>query len=162
MPGKIKCRTVKKAQARKPTQSASAGAQSQPMTEFEFIDNGDSTCTVHGVSAAGNPVDISSVATLTPEPVSSDRTKVIVDRPQGMTFAMHAVGPLTDPGSPVIISVTATWTDGSDGPFAFDLPVDVVAGGAAGIMVVPGPVTERDPNAPVINPLPGGGGGRKP
>jgi hypothetical protein len=150
---RIKCRTVKKAQQpSRQMMSASAAASAGPMTEFEFIDNGDSTCTVNGVSSAGNPVDISAVATLDPPPVSSDAAKVVVDPPQGMTFAMHAVGPLTN-NNPVIITTTATWNDGSQGPYSFDLPVEVVPGGAKGIMVVPGPVTEHDPNAPVVNPL---------
>lgn len=121
--------------------TARSGVKAGPIADFQFVDNGDSTCTVSGVDAAGNPSDISTVATLAPPPTSSDTTLVTVDAPSGMTFAMHAVGPLSTPGSPVIIAVTATWNDGSLGPFTFDLPVDVVSGGVTGIQVVPGTPT---------------------
>ncbi len=116
-------------------QKASAAA---PVIDFELQDNGDDTCTVFGVSGAGNRLDISGVATLTPPPTSSDTTILTVDAPAGMTFAMHAVGKLSTPGTTVNVVATATWTDGSIGPFSFTLPVDVVAGGATGILIVPG------------------------
>jgi hypothetical protein len=110
-----------------------------PPVDFQLVDNGDSTCTVYGVDASGAQVDISSVATITAS--SSDTTKVTVAPPVGMTFVMSAVGPLTTPGSPVTITVVATWTAGGVGPFTFTLEVDVIAGGPTGIIVVPGPVT---------------------
>ncbi len=137
---KPKATTVKKSSLRGASpKKASAGAT----VDFQFVDNGDSTCTVLGVDAGGNTLDISAVATLTPAPTSSDTALVTVDPPSGMTFAMHAVGPLSTPGTPVNITAVATWNDGSIGPFTFTLPVDVIAGGPTGIQIVPGPVTVR-------------------
>src|SRR2546425_470658 len=95
-------------------------------------DNGDNTCTVLGVSAAGNDVDISDVATLTV--TSSDVAFITVDAPAGMTFALHAVGPIGHSD----VAATVTWNDGTIGPFDATLPVDVVAGPAGGIKIVPG------------------------
>ena len=111
--------------------------------DFVFVDTGNDTLTVMGVDSAvpPNPVDISAVATLTPAPTSSDPTKITVAAPTGMTFAMSAVGPLTVPGTPVVITAVATWNDGSLGPFTGTLNVDVVAGPAGGIVIQPGPVT---------------------
>lgn len=114
-----------------------------PAVEFVFADNEDSTCTVWGVDAGGNQLDIAAVAKLDPAPSSMNAAIVSVDPPAGMTFKMHAVGPLTIPGTPVNIDVEATWNDGSLGPFAFTLPCSVVAGPAGGIVVVPGPPTSR-------------------
>ncbi len=128
------CTLVKKSKSAAPAQKAPKGFKAGG---FQFQNNGDDTCTVFGVDAAGNQIDISGVASLTPAPTSSDATIVSVDAPTGMTFAMHAKGPL---GS-VVITATATWTDGSIGPFAFSLPVDVVSGGPVGIMIVPGTPT---------------------
>ncbi len=108
---------------------------------FQFQDNGDDTCTVFGVDASGNQLDISAIATLTPAPTSSDTTILTVDTVSGMTFMMHAVGKLSVPGTPVVVTATATWNDGSAGPFTFSLPVDVISGGPVGILIVPGTPT---------------------
>lgn len=102
--------------------------------EFILVDNEDDTCTVMGVDAAGNPVDIGSVATLTPAPVSSDTTILTVDPPSGMTFKMIAVGPLGF----ATVTATAAWNDGSTGPFSADLPVQVIAGTPTGVKIIPG------------------------
>lgn len=110
-----------------------------PVVDFQFIDNGDDSCTVFGVDGAGNQADISAVATLAV--TSSDTTVVTVDAPTGMTFVMHAVGKLTAAGSPIQITAVATWNDGSLGPFSFSLPVDVVAGAISGVTIVPGTPT---------------------
>jgi hypothetical protein len=138
MSQRFKCTLTKKSAMKK---SAMAPHAAGPVIDFQLVDNEDSTCTVLGVDSVGNTVDISAVATLTPPPSSSDPAILTVDLPNGMTFAVHAVGPLSTPGTPVTVTVTATWNDGSKGPFTFDLPVDVVAGGATGIMVVPGTPT---------------------
>lgn len=108
--------------------------------DFVITDDGSSVCTVYGVDARGAQVDVSALATLTPAPTSSDSTKITVDPPSAMTFAMHAVA-VTTPGSPVSVTATATFNDGSRGPFTFTLPCDVVAGGVTGITIQPGPVT---------------------
>ncbi len=104
-------------------------------TNFLFMDNEDDTCTVQGVDASGSPVDISAVATLAV--TSGDPLTISVDSPVGMTFKMHGLKPSVA-GTPVVISATATWTDGSIGPFKFDLPCDVTGTAATGIVIVPG------------------------
>jgi hypothetical protein len=131
---------VKKSAQKKPAARAAAGA---PAVDFVLQDNGDDTCTVLGVDAAGNSLDISGVASLTPAPTSSDTTVLTVDAPIGMTFAMHAVGKLSTPGTPVVVTAVAAWTDGSKGPFTVTLPVDVTAGPAGGVVIVPGVPTLR-------------------
>ncbi len=115
-----------------------AGPKAAPV-DFSLQDNGDDTVTIMGVDAAGNPVDISGVATLAV--VSADPTIVTVDPPVGLTYAMHAIGKLSTPGTPVLVTSTATWTDGSRGPFTIDDPVDVVAGPAGGLVIQHGPPT---------------------
>lgn len=120
-----------------PTKRLKAG---DPVVDFQINDNQDDTCTVYGTNSAGDRLDISSVATLS---VSSSDTSIIsVDPPSGNVFTMHALKQST-PGTPVVIHVTATWNDGSVGPFTFDLPCDVQAGGATGLLVVPGTPTVR-------------------
>jgi hypothetical protein len=128
-------RLVSKGKASKIKSSAKPSA----VVDFQLVDNGDDTCTVWGVDKAGNQADISSVATIVAS--SSDTSIITVDPPAGVTFAMHATGKLSTPGSPVSIAVTATWKDGSIGPFSFTLPVDVVAGVTTGVVIVPGTPT---------------------
>lgn len=119
----------------KPGMKAGPAKVGDVQDTFVLVDNGDDTCTVLGVSKAGNEVDISSVATLA---VSSDNTGVLTtDPPTGMTFAMHAVGPVGHAN----VNATVTWNDGSIGPFDATLPVDVIAGGPTGVKIVPGTPT---------------------
>ena len=125
-----------------PTVKAAKLKAGAAVVDFVIQDNQNSTCTVNGVDAAGNAVDISSVATIAV--TSSDPTIITVGPVTGMTFTMTAVGSLSVPGTPVGISVVATWNDGSVGPFSFTLPCDVVAGPASGVVIVPG--------TPVANP----------
>jgi len=122
-------------------QRPTAARPGAAVADFNLQDNGDDTCTVLGVDKAGNPVDISQVATIAS--TSSDTSILTVDPPQGVTFAMHATGKLSTPGTPVQVTVTATWKDGSVGPFTFTLPVDVVAGPAAGVEIQPGTPTSH-------------------
>ena len=116
-------------------------AKAGPVVDFTLADNGDDTATVWGTDAAGNLADISAVATIAV--TSSDTTIITVDPPSGVTFAMHATGKLSTPGTPVNIAVVATWKDGSIGPFNFTLPVDVVAGPVSGVIIVPGTPTSH-------------------
>lgn len=119
-----------------------ASAKATPnalVVDFQLVDNQDDVLTILGVDAAGNTLDISQVATITVS--SSDTSIITVDPPTGMTCAMHATGKLSVPGTPVNIIVTATWNDGSKGPFTFTLPVDVVAGPATGVVIQPGTPT---------------------
>lgn len=109
---------------------------------FGLADNEDGSMTVWGLDAGGNQVDISSVATLSPAPTSSDPTFLSVDTPTGMTFMRHGLKP-TLPGSPIIISITATWSDGSIGPLGLDVPNDVTGTAATGLSVTAGTPTVR-------------------
>jgi len=124
---------VKKSSAKKVSKGSGAKAAG---TAFIILDNQDDTCTVQGVDAGGNPVDISTVASLS---VTSDTPAVLsVDPPNGMTFAMHGL----TPGN-ANVTVTATWNDGSIGPFTFVLPVACSGSAATGIVVTPGTPTSR-------------------
>jgi hypothetical protein len=120
-------------------------AGSKSVSDFVFVDNEDDTVTVMGIDAGGATVDISSVATLTPVPTSSDPSTISLDPPVGMTFKMHGLKPSV-PGTPVQITATATWNpvpaQTVPGPFSFVLPCDVTGGPAVGIVIKPGtPIT---------------------
>ncbi len=112
-----------------------------PFPETGIVDNGDQTITFVGVDSAGNPVDLTGLATVTA--VSSDPSKLTVDiqPPPAVAAAVHAQGPLTVPGTPVIVTATITANDGSFGPFALDCAYDTKAGGPTGVQGVLGPVT---------------------
>jgi len=111
-----------------------------PIPGLILQDNENNTLTVLGVDGAGNQVDISSVATLTPAPTVDQPTLLTVGAPTAMTFAVTAVGPL----GTVNLTITATWNDGSIGPFVITQPLTLVAGPAGGITIVPG--------TPSVNP----------
>ena len=132
---KPKVKLVKKGAMKAAAKASAAG----PVVDFVLQDNQNDTVTILGADAAGNPVDISSVATLTA--VSSDPTKVTVSTPSGMTATETAVGPLTVAGSPVAVSFTATWNDGSLGPFTVVDSVDVVNSPAGGVVIQHGTPT---------------------
>lgn len=95
-----------------------------------LMDDQTAVCTVMGEDAAGNPVDISTVASLTPAPTSDTPTVLTAGPVTGNTFPITAVAP----GS-ANITVTATWNDGSIGPFTATLPVTVTAGPATGLII---------------------------
>lgn len=146
-PGTPTQRTVMKPNVKlvKKTTKAAAAAPVKAgaaVVDFVIQDNQDCTFTVLGTDSAGNTVDISTVATLTPVPTSSDTTALTVDPPTNMTFTVHGLK-VTAPGSPVQVTATATWNDGSHGPFTFTLPVDLKSGGPTGITIVPGVPTVR-------------------
>jgi hypothetical protein len=103
---------------------------------FVIFDNQNDTFSVQGVDAGGNAIDISGVATITV--VSSDPTIGTVATPTGMTFAFSAVAP-----GATTVTVTATWTDNSVGPFTFDVPVTVSGTAAVGLKVTPGTPVAR-------------------
>ncbi len=98
---------------------------------FVLLDNQDNTLTVQGVSKAGNPVDISRVATIA---VTSDSPAILtVDAPTGMTVAFHAVGPVGTAN----LTIVATWNDPAAGigPFTIVLPGTVKAGPANSLVI---------------------------
>lgn len=115
-----------------------------PITQFGLMDNGDCTFTVFGLDAAGNQIDISTVATMS---CSSDNTAVVtVDTPTGMGSAMHTpTNPAPQIGQTANISVVVTWSDPTTAPpgspFNFTLPVTIQPGAVSGITIVPGTPT---------------------
>lgn len=112
--------------------AAAAPHASGPVVDFQLLDNQNDSVTIQGASAAGNPIDISTVATIT---VKSDNESVLtVSTPSGMTYVEKAVG---STGS-ANVTVTATWNDGSVGPFSISYPVTVTAGPAGGLVVTHG------------------------
>jgi hypothetical protein len=121
-----------------------------PVPNFAIFDNEDGTFSIFGTSPSNPKIDISSVATLTT--VSSDTTLVTVDPPTGFTDAFHAL----KAGNP-IITATATWNDGSKGPFSLDLPLVITTdpNSATGLGVTFGTPTVR------TTPLQAGAGGGK-
>ncbi len=131
---------VKKASGAKATKAPAAAKAAGDVVDFLIEQDGSSLCTVYGVDAHGNRLDISALAKLTPPPTSSDPATITVDPPSGMTFSLKAVK-LSTPGTPVLVTATATFDAGTPGPFTFTLPCDVIAGGPHGIEIVPGPVT---------------------
>lgn len=103
---------------------------------FSFLDDQDDLCSVNGVDAAGNAIDISGVATIA---VSTDTPGTCTaDTVVGTTFQIHGLAPGT-----ANITCTGTWTDGSVGPFIFILPVTVSVDAVVGIVVTPGTPTVR-------------------
>ncbi len=133
----MQCKLSKKAPGNKAVAPLKASAAA--VIGFDLQDNGDLTFTVYGTDATGAQVDISDVATLTA--MSSAPPVVTVDPPTGMSSAIHAATPAPAPGATVVISLTATWNDGSIGPFTIDWPQTIVAGGVTGITVKPGTPT---------------------
>jgi hypothetical protein len=131
----MKCTLIKLSKGTK--KSSKRAAAGDPVVEFQLQDNGDDSCTVLGVDAAGNTMDISAVATLTPAPTSDNASIITVDGVVGMSFDMHAVGPIGTAN----VTAVATWNDGSVGPFTFTLPVRTQAGPANAIQIVPGTPT---------------------
>jgi hypothetical protein len=126
---------VKKTPGMKAAAPAKAGAVTG---DFQLLDNGNGSFTVQGIDAAGNPVDLSTTFTLAV--TSSDTTKVTVGPIVGMGFTLSAVGPLSTPGTPVVITAVVTAiAPVTAGPFTATLPVDVVSAGPTGISIVPVP-----------------------
>lgn len=103
---------------------------------FTIVDNGNQHFDVMGASAAGNPVDISGVATLAA--VSSDPT-LLSASVSGMGFDVAAIGPVGD----CSVDLTATWNDGSLGPFTASIAESITVGPANQIVVTPGAVTSH-------------------
>jgi hypothetical protein len=105
---------------------------------YVLQDNQDGSFDVFGVDATGAQTDISGVASLDPPPTSSDPATLTVDPPSGMHVACHGLKP-----GAVQVTVTATWSDGSVGPFTITVPCDVTTGPATGLDVKFGTPTIR-------------------
>lgn len=83
--------------------------------------------TVNGTDAAGDIVDISTVATLA---VTSSDESVATVTVSGMQYTIKTL----KAGS-VSFHSTATWNDGSAGPFSVDDPCEVATGPVTGLIV---------------------------
>ncbi len=140
----MSCKVIKKSALKGAAPKLTKGAAVSP--GLVIVDNEDGrTFTVMGTNQAGNPVDISALATLTPPPSSSDPTVLTVDPPVGMTSAFHEVGKPPKLGT-ATVSVSATANDGSFGPFTAAMDVTVSAGGPTGItIVITGPTVPPTP-----------------
>lgn len=103
------------------------------ITVFNLVDNGSGSYTVMGVDAAGNQVDISSVATLAA--VSDTPAVIAAGVTSGMTFSVTAGTPPPAIGASAKITLTATWNDGSVGPFSTTVTGTIQAGNVVGIVV---------------------------
>jgi hypothetical protein len=128
MMAKMKLTKAPKAAARLKPHTAGT-----PVTTFNLVDNGNNSYTVVGVDAAGAQVDISGVATLAA--VSSDPTVMTVTT-NGMSFTVTAATPPPAVGSQATITLTATWNDGSIGPFTATIQGTITGGAVIGIEVV--------------------------
>ncbi len=97
-----------------------------------FIDEHDDA-TVFGVTNAGDQVDIAGAATI--GLADSNPAACVSNVTGATTFHMQAVAVGHDD-----IGVTATWTDGSNGPYNETLPVDCKQdpNKVGGIIIVPG------------------------
>jgi hypothetical protein len=130
----MKCTLTKKTNGGKMAAKAVKGAAAP--VGFTFQDNQDATFTVMGTDSAGASVDISAVATLT---AASDNTAVLtVDSVVGMGSTIHGL----TPGS-ANLTLVATWTDGSVGPFTITVPINVSGTAATGLTVTFGSPTVR-------------------
>jgi hypothetical protein len=132
--------TVKLVKATRGMKAAKRAAAGAVPVAYTILDTQDGSFTIQGTDSAGDVIDISTVATLTV--TSSDPTAVSVDPPVGMKFAVHALK-ATVVGTPLVLTITATWNDGSIGPFTISQPVDVTAGGVSGLLITPGTPTIR-------------------
>lgn len=110
-----------------PTAAKNAKATGDLFTITD-LGSGKLTVTGHDASGAGG-IDLSSVATLAV--VSSDPSILTVDAPSGMTAQCKGVK-----AGHVALTVTATFTDGSIGPFAIEVGAEVTSRTPTGLDVV--------------------------
>jgi len=107
---------------------------------FELIDGSAAgSFTTLGVDQSGAHVDISGVASLKVEADPGNQPGgVVADVPVGMTCKFTP--PTSGSGSSSFL-FTATWNDGSIGPFTFSVVFKYSGGAIVDIVVVPTPVT---------------------
>ncbi len=127
---------LKKAAGMKAGKPLKAG--DAPTSDYALQDNQDGSVTVMGVDSAGAVVDISAVATLTPAPTSDNTAVLTVGTPTGMTCPYSGVAP-----GNATVTLTATWNDGSVGPFTITDPCVVSGSAAVGLTVTHSPPTIR-------------------
>jgi hypothetical protein len=125
-----------KSTASQGVKSAAPMAVGDSTDAYLLQDNNDGSFDVFGLNAAGNRVDITGVATL--DASSSDDSVVAVSPPTGAHVACQA----KKPGS-AEIKATATWNDGSVGPFEITVPCDVKSSPVKGLVAEFGDPTIR-------------------
>lgn len=132
-PMKSNCKVSIVKSSASPKRKASKGDPAAAPGTFVLQDAGTGTFTVFGTDATpGDLVDISAVASLTPAP-TSDNPALTVSAPTGMAVTISA--PATGSGTGNV-TFTATWNDGSVGPFTFVAAVTYNGGAITGISVV--------------------------
>jgi hypothetical protein len=111
---------------------------------FQLLDNGNGTATVTEIDTAGNPIALDPAAVLTVASSDTAGTFVKVGAVTGATFPFTPVS-LTAPGTPVVLTVTATWPTNppAGSPFTATCAVDVVSNpnAPAGIAIQPSQTT---------------------
>lgn len=125
---------VKKTPAHKAAGPLRAGTTT---TDFILLDIGNQQFQIQGVDAAGNPTDLSTTFVITASVSDSTTATCSVS---GTIVTLTAVGPLTVPGMPNVLTVTATAIPPLvAGPFNATLDFDVVTSPTTGIVPVPIP-----------------------
>jgi hypothetical protein len=106
--------------------------------DFQLLDSGKALATVGFVDAAGLPTTPQSGASIATVWTSSDPGAVVVGRTDGLNADVSpAVPPVLVTGAVISASTTITNPDGTTiGPLAASgNPIDVVAGGPAGMSI---------------------------
>lgn len=125
---RMQCKLVKVPKGKSFMKASVQAKRGDPTpASFELHTTEDGGVTIFGVNDQSNQVDLTNVVTLTV--TSSDPTVATASTPTGTTFIESGV----KVGS-TIFTITATWNDGSVGPFSILDPVDVT-------LPAPGPVT---------------------
>lgn len=134
MATKASCTLVKASHSMKAAAKASVTTKLATGV-FQLLDGGSGSFTTLGVDSATPPnqVDISGVAT---ETVVSDDPNLVVGAVTGMTVVLTA--PPTGAAT-ANVTFTATWNDGSVGPFSFVAAVSYSGGAITGITVIQNP-----------------------
>jgi hypothetical protein len=134
---KMQCKLEKSTGLKSAGQVRKAKA-GDPVPSLVLLDTQDGAFTIFGVNHVGDKMDISGVATL--GDVASDNPAVLtVDAPAGMTAQTHGLTAGT-----ANVTVTATWNDGSVGPFTITIPATVSTDPTVtGLAVEFGPPTVR-------------------
>ena len=92
------------------------------------------TYKVMGTNAAGDLLDISAVSTIAATDDASGCTQSTVVGTSNFTVQGKKATP---PDTPALVTIVATWTDGSIGPFTGTASFTVTPGGVTGFTVVP-------------------------
>jgi hypothetical protein len=132
----MQCSITKASKGMHATASLPAKAGDPAPTSFNlFVDETGKSFTVFGINAMGNPVAISSVASITA--TSANPAVATVGAPVGASFSIAAAVPNPAPGVADTVTVVATWNDGSVGPFTLTITFNTVADPILGLILQP-------------------------